>query len=87
MLSDDEDDDEYYVDNEVVWLVLDVGEVEVCMKLCRGESGLENEEWERGVVWGVDFDEDEEICFVVVGIDIVGVFKKLWCGEEMDLLL
>jgi transcription initiation factor TFIID subunit 1 len=84
-LSDDEDDDEYYADNEAARPALDVGEAEARMKPRRGESGLENEEWERGVVWGADSDEDEEIRLAAVGIDTVGAFKKPRRDEETDL--
>ena len=83
-LSDDEDDDEYYADNEAARSALDVGEAEARMKPRRGESGLENEEWERGVVWGADSDEDEEIRLAAVGIDTVGAFKKPRHDEETD---
>ena len=83
-LSDDEDDDEYYADNEAARPALDVGEAEARMKPRRGESGLENEEWERGVVWGADSDEDEEIRLAAVGIDTVGAFKKPRRDEETD---
>ena len=46
------------------------------MKPKRGESGLEHGEWERGVFWGADSDEDEEVRLAAAGIDAIGAFKK-----------
>jgi len=55
---------------------VDIGEPEGRMKPKRGESGVEHGEWERGVFWGADSDEDEEVRLAAAGIDAVGAFKK-----------
>ena len=76
-LSEDEDEDETAAaDDDGVRPSVEVGEPEGRMKPKRGESGLEHGEWERGVFWGADSDEDEEVRLAAAGIDAIGAFKK-----------
>ena len=74
-LSEDEDETAAADDDDARPSV-DVGEPEGRMKPKRGESGVEHGEWERGVFWGADSDEDEEVRLAAAGIDAIGAFKK-----------
>jgi len=83
-LSEGEESENAY-DGDEETVALDAGESEAIMVPARGESGIEQADWEHAVVWGEDSEEDEEIRLAAVGIDAIGAFKKPRREEAGDV--